>query len=120
MSVTFAENSLWWHDLINVKKPIKVDPFQSVISGPEKRTRLSNLGKEEINRINLQNAGCRISLDNSHVKSSNTSPKSCIANKYMQGKDLSQTLELQANSKPRTGGGICVGMISLTEQLHRK
>lgn len=48
MSVTFAENSLWWHDLINVKKPIKVDSFQSVISGPEKRTHLSNLGKEEI------------------------------------------------------------------------
>lgn len=81
MSVTYAENSLWWHVLINIKKPVKADTFQSVVSGPEKRTCLSKLRKEEISRINLQNAGYRISLDNSHVKPSNSSPKSRITNK---------------------------------------
>lgn len=44
MSVTYAENSLWCHILINMKKLIKADAFQSVIPGPEKITCLFKLG----------------------------------------------------------------------------
>lgn len=129
--VTYAENRLWWRVLINIKKPIEVDTFWSVTSGPGKRTCLSKLRKEEINRIYLQNAGYRISLDNSHVKPSYTSPKSCIANKhlsfyfqdFMQGNDLSHMLRpwsYRLTQSLEQWGKFCVGMISLSEQLCRK
>lgn len=110
-------------------KPVNVDAFQTVISGPEKRTCLSKLRKEVI-RINLQNAGYRISLDKSHVKPSNTSLKSCIANKYirvyfqhfMQGKDLSQMLVSWSHRITQSleqWVKFCVD-VSLSKQLHRK
>jgi len=112
---------LWWHVLINIKKSLRVDAFQSVVSGPEKRTWLSKLRKEEKSRNNLQNASYRISLGNSQVKPSNLSPKSYIAKKYisfyfkdfMQGKDLSQKLipwGYKLTQSLEQWGKFCVGI----------